>query len=285
MSSRVEAGNPHTVEFADGQVLRYSQSGRGEPLVLLHTMRTQLEYFRGIVPLLSERFTVYALDLPGHGYSSIDTSAAFDEPYLRAGVVSFIEALDLKNVTLAGESIGGVLAVTAASTLPGRVKAVIASNPYDYDRYYADGVRRGNLFANVVLGSYQVPLVGAINAALENRLFLAWVLKGGVADNRNLPSDLVAEFDRAGRRFGYRTVERKVFSGWRSWSAARALYANVNKPVTLIYGEQDWSRLEDRQATANALSGATVRTLADTGHFAVLERPREIADIIQATPS
>ncbi len=224
--------------------------------------------------------TVYTVDLPGHGYSSIDTHAAYDEPYFRAAVVSFIENLDLIDVTLVGESIGAVLALTVASTLPGRVKAVVASNPYDYDQRYGDGVRRGNLFANIAIGSYAVPVFGAVNAALENRLFLRWVLSGGFYDKRNLPRDLLSEFDRVGRRKGYRYVERKTFAGWRLWSEARALYKGINAPVTFIYGDHDWSTHEERRRNADELPKARLITLQQTGHFAALERPRQIANII-----
>jgi hypothetical protein len=45
-----------------GHSLRYLRSGRG-PLLLLHTLRTQLDYFHKIVPALSDTFEVYALDL------------------------------------------------------------------------------------------------------------------------------------------------------------------------------------------------------------------------------
>ena len=282
MLDRTATDTVHDVRISDRMSLRYKKAGSGAPLVLMHTIRTQLEYFDRIVPILAQHFTVYAIDLAGHGYSSVDTHAAYDEPYFRAAVVSFIEALDLRDVTLVGESIGAVLALTVASTLPDRVKAVVASNPYDYDRRYGDGVRRGNLFANIAIGSYAVPLFGAVNAALENKLFLRWVLSGGFYDKRNLPRDLLSEFDRVGRRRGYRYVERKTFAGWRSWSGARAHYKDIKAPVTLIYGDHDWSTPEERRRNAVDLPKARLITLQQTGHFATLERPRQIADIIAA---
>lgn len=280
MLARSTTETVHDVRISDRMSLRYKKAGSGKPLVLMHTIRTQLEYFDKIVPILAQHFTVYAIDLAGHGYSSIDTHAAYDEPYFRAAVVSFIEKLDLRDVTLFGESIGAVLALTVASTLPDRVEAVVASNPYDYDRRYGDGVRRGNMFANIVIGSYAVPFFGAVNAALENNLFLSWVLSGGFYDKRNLPRDLLSEFDRVGRRRGYRYVERKTFAGWRSWSAARAHYKDLKVPVTFIYGDHDWSTPEERRRNADELPKARLITLQQTGHFATLERPRRIADVI-----
>ncbi len=75
MFKHITTDDIHTFEIADGQHLRYSRTGSGEPLVLLHTIRTQLEYFREIIPILARHFTVYAVDLPGHGYSSVNTTA------------------------------------------------------------------------------------------------------------------------------------------------------------------------------------------------------------------
>lgn len=190
---------PTLVTSADRLSLRYAKWGQGPPLVLLHTIRTQLEYFRRLAPLLAEKFTVYAVDLPGHGHSPIDRSAQYDEPYMRKGVVGFLEALDLREVTIVGESIGAVLALTVAAEVPDRVRAVYALNPYDYETRYGDGIRRGNWFANIIIGSLQIPVFGAMGAALENRLVLGKIMAGGYADPRKLPADLLAKFDETGR--------------------------------------------------------------------------------------
>jgi hypothetical protein len=55
----------------DGNRIRYIKTGSGPNLVLLHTLRTQLDVFEKIVPTLAKSFTVYALDYPGHGFSDI----------------------------------------------------------------------------------------------------------------------------------------------------------------------------------------------------------------------
>src|SRR3954447_23739726 len=103
---------PTLLQISNALSLRYEKTGAGPPLVLMHTIRTQLEYFRSLAPALARSYTVYAIDLPGHGYSPIDPAARFDEPYFRQSVIGFIEKLDLTDVVLAGESIGGALALT-----------------------------------------------------------------------------------------------------------------------------------------------------------------------------
>ena len=41
---------------------------------------------------------------------------------------------------MVGESIGAVVALTVASEIPERIKAVFAFNPYDYEMRYGDGI-------------------------------------------------------------------------------------------------------------------------------------------------
>jgi len=273
MTPQFDMAAVQTLRLDEQLTLRYRRTGAGRPLVLLHTIRTQLDYFRDIIPRLSEHFTVYAVDLPGHGHSSIDLNQRFDEPYFRRTVRAFIEALDLKDVLIAGESIGAVLALTVASEIPERVSAVVASNAYDYDTRYGDGVRRGNSIANIAIGSYAIPVIGAISAALENPIALSFVFSGGLVDKAKLRSDLLKEFDRSGRHRGFRTVERRTFAGWRSWGLARQRYSSVRAPVTLIYGANDWSRGNERERTRSALPGARLITLDKAGHFSVLDQP------------
>lgn len=273
-------GETQTVTLKDGRTLRYTVTASAKPpLLLMHTIRTQLEYFQYVLPALSQHFTVYALDLPGHGQSSIERGMQYDEPYLRSGVIGFIEALNLVNLTIAGESIGGVLALTVAAALPERIKSVVSSNPYDYDQKYGDGVRRGNFVANFLLGNFAIPVHGAIFAALENKLLLGLIMRGGLKARKAMPPELLGLLDRNGRRKGYRYVERNVFENWHSWGVARQWYERVKAPVTLVYGDGDWSTGMERQRTAQALH-VKPHVLSETGHFAFVDRPDALATII-----
>ncbi|MCP1968564.1 alpha/beta fold hydrolase [Bradyrhizobium elkanii] len=271
---------PSIFEISKTLSMRFRKSGDGPPLLLIHTIRTQLEYFRSLTPLLEESYTVYAIDLPGHGHSAIDPDGTFDELYLRRAVIRFIEELDLSAVTIVGESIGGALALTVAAALPRRVRQVYAVNPYDYETRYGDGIRRGNWFANFIIGSLQIPVLGAINASLENKMVLGKIMGGGYHDPRKLPSDLLAEFDRVARRPGYKRMARKVLAGWRSWSKARDYYGQIGTAVTLIYGDSDWSLPSERERTRSSIPGSQLVMLRKTGHFASVESPAELARVI-----
>jgi pimeloyl-ACP methyl ester carboxylesterase len=62
--------------------------------------------------------------------------------------------------------------------------------------------------------------------------------------------------------------------------AARALYGRVTTPVTLIYGDHDWSHMPEREAKLSSLRGARSISLPETGRFAALEQPARVAEIL-----
>jgi pimeloyl-ACP methyl ester carboxylesterase len=260
----------------DGPRVRYLRAGKGPALVLMHTVRTQLDLFQRVIPKLVDHFTVHAFDYPGFGWSDIVPGANYQEATMRDHVVKFIERLDLRDVTLAGESMGASLALTTAAILGDRVKQVVAFNAYDY----LPGLERANLLASVIIKSVRAPLIGPTFAALENRTILAGILKGGVYDPSVLPSDFIDELDKVGKRRGYSQGARAVYKSLPSYVAARSLYGRIDVPVTLVYGDHDWSRPADREANRAEIKGAKMIVLKDTGHFSSLERPDEFARIL-----
>jgi len=99
-------------------------------------------------------------------------------------------------------------------------------------------------------------------------------------DGDKLPDHYLSEMRRVGRRRGYPRVARQVFSNVNSMRAARALYGRVNVPMTVVYGDHDWSRSSEREANRDVLEGAGWITLPETGHFAALEQPARVAEIL-----
>ncbi len=270
-----------TVEYftrSDGSRLRYFTAGTGPALVLIHTIRTQLDYFQRVIPLLWDSFTVYAVDLPGMGWSDIVPGARYEEPNLRAAVVEFVTGLDLHDVTLAGESLGGALSLLASVDLKDRVSRVVAFNSYDYP----SGLERGNWFARFIISSVRMPGLGPVFAAMENNAIMTGVMRGGVVDKRTLPDDFVVELRKSGRRNGYRKVSRAIYRSLKGFVKARDRYRDVSVPVALVYSDQDWSRPAEREHVAGLLSEVERITLPDTGHFSALERPNEMARILLA---
>ncbi|WP_030439139.1 alpha/beta fold hydrolase [Actinoplanes subtropicus] len=258
--------------------LRYLTGGSGAPLVLLHTVRTQAEHFRHLIPLVQNNYTVYALDLPGMGYSPIVPGASYDEPAMRAAVKRLLTQLDLHDVTLLGESMGATLSLTTAADLPDRVRRVIAVNAYDYP----GGIARSSLLARFIVTGVIAPGVGPLLARLEPRPVMRAILSGGLGNRTALRDDYLDELLKVGRRPGYATVARGVYRNLPSLIAARPKYLEVTAPIHLIYGQKDWSRRTDRQANQRQMPEAQFTEVPGAGHFIALERPDVPADLLNS---
>ena len=268
--------DPAFLALKNGSRLRYLKIGDGPPLLLIHTVRTQLDLFQRLVPKLGSAYTVYAVDLPGFGWSDIVPGAEHSEPVMRDRMLEFIEALGLQGATLAGESIGAVLALTLASEPAARARRVVAFNAYDY----LPGLERANLLASVIIKSVRAPLIGPIFARMENRMILAGIIKGGMYDPGKMPPDFIDELNRVGGRKGYATVARAVYRNLPSFVRARSHYPMIKVPVTLVYGDHDWSRPAEREANHRDIAGSSLVTLPQTGHFASMENPDACARLL-----
>ena len=260
--------------YADlgGLRLRYVTTGRGPALVLLHTLRTQLDMFQKVIPALAGHFTVYAVDLPGHGFSDIP-SAEYSPEFFRSAVERFLETLRIEDAVLAGESIGGSIALLLAARHNPRVRAVVAINPYDYDR--GRGVRRSSLLANVLFGLSNVPVVGGTVMRLRSLPIIRRVIQGGLYRKESLPERLARELNAVGNRRGHYRALMSLIRHWPEWESARSEYGSVDRPVLLLYGDHDWSRPDEREANRRAVSGAEMRIVEGAGHFLALDAPEE----------
>ena len=257
----------------EGHRIRYISIGRGPPLVLLHTLRTQLDMFQKVILQLARRFCVFALDLPGHGLSDAP-HAGYDADFFATSVAAFLEQLDVRDALLVGESIGGTIALVLAARHNARVRRVVAINPYDYDR--GRGLRRSSALANVVLGMTAIPLLGDITVRLGPYPVVRRILEGGVSQRNSFPPGLLEALYAAGRRPGHARAFVRLVRQWPSWERARREYANIDLPVLLLYGDRDWSRANEREVTRQAIPGARMRIIERAAHFLSLEAPSEV---------
>ena len=81
-------------------------------------------------------------------------------------------------------------------------------------------------------------------------------MRGGPQDLIGSPTTTSMSLRRVGRRPGYPAVARAIYLSLNSMIAARERYARINVPVTLVYGDHDWSRPSDRQANIESVPGA-----------------------------
>ena len=164
------------------------------------------------------------LDYPGHGYSDIP-DARYDAAFFTEAVEGFLDRLDLRDVTLAGVSIGGSLALILATRHNPRVARVIAINPYDYAK--GRGMARGSLAGWLVTYASLLPFIGETVTRLRNFLIVSAVFRGGVADANSIPPALMKEMYAVGSRPGHYRAFISLLRNAASWEAAAKDYGRI----------------------------------------------------------
>ncbi|MEY3254173.1 MAG: hypothetical protein RJA01_179 [Actinomycetota bacterium] len=109
--------------------LHYEISGNGEPLVLIHGLGSASTVWKPIRNLLDQSFKVISLDLPGHGKTPYAKGQPMDPHSLAGNVFDQLSELGIERFHLAGNSLGGWVAMEMASTSPERILSLTALAP------------------------------------------------------------------------------------------------------------------------------------------------------------
>lgn len=106
----------------------YQQAGAGDPVVLIHGVGMQSGAWGPQIAALSERHQVFAVDMPGHGGSDPLPEGAGLTDFV-GWAVAVLDALALPWSSVAGHSMGALIAGGLAVTQPDRVARVALLNP------------------------------------------------------------------------------------------------------------------------------------------------------------
>lgn len=109
--------------------LRVEVSGQGEPLVLLHGWGMNGGIWHELAQSLASQFTVYCVDLPGHGGSDFVDIRPDENPL--DVMVAALAAQFSEPVSVCGWSLGGQIALHWAAAFPQQIKKLVllASTP------------------------------------------------------------------------------------------------------------------------------------------------------------
>lgn len=119
---------PHTVglERLRGQT-RYSRTGRGDTVILLHGLGMQHSIWNPQVELLRSSYDVVTFDMLGHGASSLPPESPSLSDYSDQ-LLSVMDALGITRAHIAGHSMGALISLEFALAHPGRVRSVAPLN-------------------------------------------------------------------------------------------------------------------------------------------------------------
>jgi pimeloyl-ACP methyl ester carboxylesterase len=262
-----------TVE-AGGVALAYDDSGSGgAPIVLVHGTATARTVWRETVEALVAAGAQAAPRVITYDRRAYGDSGA-PEPYGGTTVgeqaddlAQLIMELDAAPATVCGHELGALAALDLTVRRPELVSRVVLIEP-PMLWLAADGTDAvGDLREAVAVAARERGAAGAVRAYLE--------AAGGPDIERLLGEERTAASEAAPRAFAADLGAAASYGGGRKELGA------IARQVTVVTGARSAPvRREAAEALAAMIPGADLTTL-DSGHFAQLERPAEVAAAIR----
>ena len=261
----------------DGVKLQYLTAGHGPAVVLLHGYTQTSRMWKPIIPLLAERFTVIAPDLPRIGASGIPTDG-LDMKTAAIRIHALVRSLGVEKARVVGHDIGLMVAYAYAAQFPTEVEKLVVM-----DAFLPGVAGWESVYDNP--GIWHFRFNGPTPEALvrgRERIYFEHFWNDFAADRtRSIP-----EADRAAYAAAYARPGR-MHAGWAYFVAfpqAAKDFAELSKtrltmPVLAIGGAKANGELLGQQMNIVA-SDATTVVLEGTGHWVLEERPKETTDAL-----
>ncbi|MFF9059325.1 alpha/beta fold hydrolase [Streptomyces sp. NPDC101213] len=250
----------------------YARVGRGEPLLLLHGIGHHRQAWDPVVDILATEREVIAVDLPGFGASPpLPAGLVHDLPTTTAVLSALCEALELDRPHVAGNSLGGLLALELGRDK--RVRSVTALSPAGFwseaERRYAFGVL---LTMRRIARRMPLPLVERLARSAAGRAALTSTVYARPA--RRSPEAVVAETLALAGATGFDQT-------LRSGAAVRFTDDVPGIPVTVAWGTRDLLLVRRQGVRAKRIiPRARLVRLPGCGHCPMNDDPALVARVL-----
>lgn len=267
-------------KFVDihGERVAVRDEGDGEALLLIHGMAGSSQTWRAILPQLARKYRVIAPDLLGHGQSS-KPRTDYSLGAFAVGLRDLLDELGVESATIVGHSLGGGIAMQFSYQHP------------DYCRRLAL-ISSGGLGPDVgwILrllaapgAEFVMPVIAPTPVLRAGNSVRGWLTSLGLRSPRGAEIwNAYSSFaDRQTRDAFLRTLRSVVDYRGQSVSALNRLNLRDDLPTLAIWGEQDTIIPVDHAYSAlEARPDCRLEVLPDVGHFAQVEAPVEVAELI-----
>ena len=260
-----------------GVKVHYLMAGHGPTVVLLHGYAETSRMWIPIMPVLAQRFTVIAPDLPGIGDSAIPPDG-LDLKTAAIRIHELVRSLGIGHAKVVGHDIGLMVAYAYAAQFPAEVEKLVVMDAFlpgvaGWESVY----NNPNLWHFRFHGSTPEALVQG-----RERTYFDYYWNEFAADGtRSLP-----EADRQAYTAAYSRPGR-MRAGWAyfvSFQQAARDFAQLSQtkltmPVLAIGGEKANGKVLGEQMKLVA-TNATMVVLKNCGHWVLEEKPKETTDAL-----
>ncbi len=233
-------------------ITHYKTTGKGTPLVLLHGWGASLDSFNLILPELTKKYKVYALDLPGFGKTQLPLQAWSVGDYAKF-VKEFLDKLKIRQATFLGHSFGGRVLIKLVAREPEICEKLILTG--------AAGIKSKNSLRKILFKTIakvgkpilSLPGLKSFKQKAKKKLYQ----KAGTDDYLSA-GPLQQTFLKV-------TQEDLT-----------PFLAEIKVPTLLIWGENDQDTpLNEGKIMHNLIPNADLKVIHSAGHYAFIDQPKK----------
>ena len=261
-----------------GLPIRYLVRGKGPPLVLLHALGENALDWRWVLPDLASTHRVYAPDLPGFGGSGKPV-ADYSPEFFERFILDFLDVLEVERAAVAGNSLGGLVALRLALSEPSRVEALVLIDSAGLGREVNYALRQPTLPGHgelaVVLG--KTPLGATSRTWLRVPLLFA--------HPERVPAEWFEEQQRLTQLPGFLEAVIAALRVQVNFEGQREVLLDqlprLQMPTLIIWGASDriFPKSQAQEASARLKQGS-LGIIPDCGHLPHVEQPKRFVSIL-----
>lgn len=260
------------LKLPDGQIVHMRDEGPADApvLVLLHGSNADLHTWGPWTEQLKARYRVIRMDQIGHGLTGADAKGDYSQQGFANRLAQVMDALGVQKFALAGNSMGGGIAIRYALDHPERLSALVlvdASGAPQTEK------AKGNL-AYTLLG---IPGGSLVMQQVTPRSMIEKSLRQSVANQAIVTDAAVDRYWELLRYPGNREATMTRMALPRA-PYSQQQFAQLKMPVMVMWGEQDsLIPLSSGKLMASLIPGSTLITYPGIGHIPMEEAAQRSA--------
>ena len=271
-----ETSERKEIELPAGRI-RYREAGEGKPVVFVHGFLVDGRLWDGVVDRLSDRCRCIAPDWPIAAHQvAMNPDADLSPPGIAALIASFLEALELEDVTIVGNDSGGAMSQVLVTRHPGRIGRLVLTNCDTHDNF-PPGIFKAMPPLAKLPGGMTVLSAPFRIGALARTAFKPFA-------RTPIPADLVASWMRPSLSdSGVKHDATKVTAGMNkhyTLEAAERL-SESELPLLLTWAPGDkFFPISYAERLEKETPNARLVRIPDASTFVALDQPARLADEI-----
>lgn len=253
-------------DFADVEdfKIHYYEIGEGSPLLLIHNVGQSIYTWHRCIHGLSRQYHIYALDMPGSGYSIHPSDANFSVENMAQIIVKFLDKVGIKKCEAVSIGMGAIYTLRAAQLHPARFGKIALISP-------------GGLCPNTpfYVRALNNPILSWLYKFMISPRVVENLLNSSFFDQTLVNKEMVKEYYAP---FAKREIRDSTISALQSFDEEETMQAlrELSHAIGVFWGADDiWHELEMAEPFQIALKNMELYVIRNCGHHVHEEKPEK----------